>query len=58
VAGETIPAMLIAAAGCVMVTLVVDVQPFASVIVQIRVPAIRFVAAAVVCTGVVFQLYA
>ena len=43
--------------GCVMVTLRVAVHPFASVIVQVQVPAGRFVAEAVLCAGEVFQLY-
>ena len=46
-----------AALGCVMVTLFVEVHPRSSVMVHVHVPAGRLVAAAVVCTGVVFQLY-
>jgi hypothetical protein len=45
-----------AAAGWEIVTSKVVEQPLASVIVQVRDPAARFVAMAVVCTGVVFQL--
>ena len=48
--------LLKAAAGCVMVTLRVAVHPFASVIVQVHVPAARFVAVAAFCAGTVFQL--
>lgn len=43
--------------GCVMVALLIVEQPFASVIVQVHVPATKFEAVALVCTGVVFQLY-
>src|SRR6478736_2686683 len=46
-----------AAAGSVMVTVAVVVHPPASVTVTVYVPAARFVAVAVVCTGMVFQLY-
>jgi hypothetical protein len=42
--------------GCVMVTVRSVVQPFASVMVQVQVPAGKAVAVAVFCTGVVFQL--
>ena len=45
-----------AAAGWVTVAVAVVVQRFASVTVTVYVPAVRFVAVAVVCTGVVFQL--
>jgi hypothetical protein len=45
-----------AAAGWLMVTFRVVVQPLLSVMVQIHVPAGNAVAVAVVCTGVVFQL--
>ena len=45
-----------AAAGCVMDTLRALVQPFASVTVQVQVPALRPVAVAPVCMGAVFQL--
>jgi len=48
--------LLIAATGWVMVTFRVVVHPLASVIVQVHVPAVRFVALALVCTGAVFQL--
>ena len=44
-------------AGCVMVTIAVSAQPLASVTVAIYVPAARLLAEAVVCAGVVFQLY-
>jgi hypothetical protein len=43
------------AAGCVIVAVRVTLQPFASVMVQVQVPAERPVADAVFCTGVVFQ---
>lgn len=46
-----------AATGCVIATLCVVVQPRASVIVQVHVPMDREVALALLCTGVVFQLY-
>lgn len=46
-----------AAAGCVMVTICVVVQPRASVTVQVQGPAGKLFAVAVVCTGAVFQLY-
>lgn len=44
-----------AAAGCRMVTLLAVEHPFASDTVQVQVPAIRLVAVALVCTGVVFH---
>ena len=45
-----------AEAGCVIVTLCAVVQPRASVMVQVQVPAIRPLAVAVFWVGVVFQL--
>ena len=48
--------LLSAAAGCVMVALCVVAHPFASVMVQVQVPAARLVAVAPFCTGAVFQL--
>jgi hypothetical protein len=45
-----------AAVGWVIVTLPVVVQPFASEMVQIQLPAERAFALAVFCAGVVFQL--
>jgi hypothetical protein len=45
-----------AAAGWVMITEAVEVFPLASVTVTVYVPATKPVAAAVVFTGVVFQL--
>jgi hypothetical protein len=45
-----------AAAGWVMVTVAVEILPLASVTVTVYVPAARPVAAAVVFTGIVFQL--
>ena len=47
--------LLSAAAGCVMVTLRVVTHPFASVIVQVNVPAARLLAVAPDCTGVLFH---
>jgi hypothetical protein len=41
--------------GCVMVTVAVEVQPFASVTVTVYVPAVRPVAVAVSCAGVVLH---
>jgi len=46
-----------AAAGCMMMTFRVTLHPFASVMVQVHVPAVKFVAVAPVCAGAVFQLY-
>ena len=43
-------------AGCVMVAFTVVVQPFASEIVQLYMPAGRLLAVAVACTGEEFQL--
>ena len=48
--------LLSATAGCVMVTLRVVVHPLASVMVHVRVPAVRLMAVALFCTGTVFQL--
>ena len=45
-----------ATAGWVTVAVAVVVHDAASVTVTVYVPAVRFVAVAVVCTGVVFQL--
>ncbi len=45
-----------ATAGCVMVTFTTVLQPLASVMVQVKLPAARLLAMAVVCTGLVFQL--
>ena len=50
--------LLIAATGCVMMTLCVAVHPLASMMVQVRVPANRLMAVAPVWTGEVFQLWA
>ena len=47
--------LLSATAGCVMVTLAVAVQPFASVTVTVRMPMGRLFAVAVVCTGALFH---
>ena len=47
--------LLRAAAGCVTTTLRVMEHPLASLMEQVHVPAVRFVAVALVCTGVVFQ---
>ena len=44
------------ASGCVMLALRFVLQPLASVMVQVHVPAIKFEAVALVCNGVVFQL--
>ena len=44
------------AAGCEMETVRVAVHPFASVIVQVHVPAMRLLADAPLCAGTVFQL--
>lgn len=48
--------LLKAAAGCVMVTFCVVMQPLASVMVQMRAPAERLFAVAPVWPGEVFQL--
>ena len=48
--------LLKAAVDCVIVTLRVVEHPFASVIVQVHVPAMKLFALAVFCTGTVFQL--
>ncbi len=48
-------ALLKAAAGCVIVTERVMEQLFASVTVQVYVPATSVVAVALLCTGAVFQ---
>lgn len=45
-----------AAAGWVIVTFLFVVHPLASVTVQVHVPAVKPMAAAVFCAGVVFQL--
>jgi len=47
--------LLRAAAGWEMMMLRVVLHPFASMIVQVHVPAIRSLAVALVCIGVVFQ---
>ena len=44
-----------AADGCVMVAELVVEHPFASVIVQVHVPAVKLLAVAPICTGAVFQ---
>ena len=44
-------------AGAVMIASTVVVQPLASVIVHVQVPALKLVAVAFACAGVVFQLY-
>ena len=43
------------AEGCVMVTLCIAVQPRASVMVAVHVPAARLIAVAPFCAGVVFH---
>ena len=48
--------LLSAAGGCVMVTLRVVMQPLASVMVHVQVPATRLMAVAPICTGTVFQV--
>lgn len=45
-----------AARGCVMLVVLVVVQPFASLMVQVQLPAGRLFAATPVCTGAVSQL--
>ena len=44
------------AVDCVMVTLRVVVQPLASLMVHVQVPAGRLIAVALFCTGDVFQM--
>ena len=44
-------------AGCVIVVLAEVVHPFASVIVQVKLPAGKLLAVAVVCTGEEFHEY-
>ena len=48
-------ALVSSAAGWVMVTSSVEMQPLASVMVHVQVPAGRLVAVASVCGGTVFQ---
>ena len=47
--------VLSAAAGWPMVTVVVVLHPCASVTVQVHVPAVRLIAEAVFCAGLVFH---
>lgn len=51
----TLMALVSSAAGWVMVTSRVEMQPFASVMVQVQVPAGRLLAVAPDCGGTVFQ---